>query len=74
MARKAPFSFGNTDPAELSQIQGGIFDDTDLHQLSSALKSAARDWTSLGDIERKQTYTPIVETLKEFLPSNSKIL
>lgn len=75
MAHKAPFTFGGTGPIQVYPTrEEDQFDTMDLHQLSSALKSAARDWTSLGEIERRQTYDPIIAALKEFLPKDSKIL
>lgn len=75
MARKAPSAFGLPKPIELYQTRGeDQFDTVDLHQLSAALKSAARDWTSLGEVERRQTYDPIIYALKEFLQKDSKVL
>lgn len=73
MARKAPSSFGATGPVQFYDAEMP-FDTTDLHQLTAALKSAARDWTSLGETERRQTYLPIISALKEFLQKDSKIL
>ena len=46
----------------------------DLDQLSEALKSAARDWTELGDQERFETYSPIIACLNEFLPKSSSVI
>ncbi|OHS96943.1 hypothetical protein TRFO_02085 [Tritrichomonas foetus] len=75
MARKAPAAFGNGPIPQFPMTRPiEEFDTTDLHQLSSALKSASRDWTSLGEIERQQTYSPIISALKDFLPQDSKIL
>lgn len=86
MAQQAPFAFGgnkggNGDDNKNNGIglpfqtrRDDQFDTMDLHQLTAALKSAARDWTSLGETERHQTYGPIIDTLKEFLPKNSEVL
>ncbi|KAH0793232.1 carnosine N-methyltransferase [Histomonas meleagridis] len=75
--KKAPGVFG---AKKEQQIQFPItrspeeFDSTDLSQLMAAIKSAARDWTPLGDNERNQTYTPIIDALNEFLPRDSTVL
>jgi carnosine N-methyltransferase len=74
MARKAPSCFGLKSsfsfPVTRSEAE---FDSSDLHQLTSALRSAARDWTSLGDAERSQTYKPLVAVLHEYLPPDAVI-
>lgn len=75
MAHKAPKTFDATQPIRLFETRyGDTFTTMDLHQVTSALKSAARDWTEIGAKERQSTYTPIIEAIKEFIPVNSKIL
>ena len=75
LAYKAPTIFGHTPPGQIVQTRStNEIDTSDLHQLMLALKSAARDWTAIGDAERLQTYEPVNETLREFLPRGSKIL
>jgi carnosine N-methyltransferase len=72
MAHKAPAAFGAKSsfsfPVTRSEAE---FDSSDLHQLTSSLRSACRDWTLLGDTERAQTYNVITAILHEFLPPDA---
>jgi carnosine N-methyltransferase len=72
MAREAPSSFVRT-PASVD-VRAPEFDSTDLHQLCSVLRIAARDWTSLGDCERSETYGTIVGVLQELLEPDQVVL
>lgn len=73
--KKAPSVFGGDKKIRLPIIRTPEeFDESDLSQLMAAVKSAARDWSSLGDIEREQTYRPIVNALNEYLPKESNVL
>lgn len=73
--KKAPYIFGGDKGIQLPIIRTPEeFDESDLSQLMAAVKSAARDWTSLGNLEREQTYKPIINALKEYLPSGSNVL
>jgi carnosine N-methyltransferase len=74
MAHLAPEAFGQPPDLEFPVTRpASTFDSTDLHQLTSALRCACRDWTSLGDAERAQTYGPVVSCIAEFLPPGSTV-
>ena len=73
IAEIAPNAFGNEFLYDIP-ILDTEFDYTDLHQISSALKSAARDWTIFGENERIETYGPIIDSLKKYIDLNSTIL
>ena len=74
IAYKAPSSFQHGAkfqfPVTRSEAE---FDSSDLHQIGVALRSACRDWTALGDVERHQTYDPIIDALKEYLPEGAVV-
>lgn len=46
----------------------------DVERINSVLKQFVRDWSSLGEIERKQSYEPVVNEIKQiFSPSDRKL-
>ena len=74
VAYKAPKAFNQQTKFEFPTTRSETqFDSTDLHQITSALKSACRDWTAIGDLERHQTYNIVVEAVKEYLPENAVV-
>jgi carnosine N-methyltransferase len=74
MSHKAPACFGIKSGFSFPVTRTAAeFDTSDLHQLTSALRSAARDWTSLGDTERSQTYQPLIAALHEYLPPDAVV-
>lgn len=74
IADRGPTVFG-IDPADFQFIDiKEDFNYSDLHQLISALKSAARDWTALGDQERLETYSPILLALNEYVKKGGSVL
>jgi carnosine N-methyltransferase len=76
MAREAPLSFGcSADSFSRATTRSPTdFDSTDLQQLTAALRAAARDWTSLGATERRETYGAILSVLNEFLDPGQTVL
>lgn len=74
IAHKAPSCFRQNLRFEFPVTRPeSDFDSSDLYQITAALRSASRDWTKLGDVERHQTYDIILESLKEYLPEGAVV-
>ena len=71
MSKYGPSVFGEEGLFQSIDVK---FDESDLMQLDAALHSAARDWTSIGAKERQEVYSPILESLKNFLPESGNVL
>jgi carnosine N-methyltransferase len=76
MARDAPLSFGHSSDSFLRETTRAPtdFDSADLQQLTAALRAMARDWTSLGATERRETYFPILSALNGLLNPGQIVL
>ncbi|VUZ56371.1 unnamed protein product [Hymenolepis diminuta] len=44
----------------------------DVDKINSVLKQFVRDWSSLGEMERKQSYDPVVNEIKQLFLSSDK--
>ncbi|EAY12388.1 hypothetical protein TVAG_246220 [Trichomonas vaginalis G3] len=73
MAERGPESFGPENANMFPKINIH-FDDQDLNQLDACLHSAARDWTSLGDAERGEVYSPVIAALHKYVQPNEEVL
>lgn len=73
VAHKAPKAFAGEYAFEFRERPESSFGSDDLHSVTAALKSACRDWTSLGETERRQTYEPVLAALREYLPPDAMV-
>ena len=51
-----------------------VMDMEEFNNIDAALRTSAREWTTLGEKERMETYYPIIESLENYCERGSKIL